>query len=107
MTRGRQRPRYDLQRNIDSLKSYYKFSPYPKNTRQVVYSLRLAPYSRRSALSEYRILGAPRGQVVASVMQTYNVVAPSKQVCDLYMEVATLLSVYYDAVDCFNKTPKL
>ncbi|KEG12373.1 hypothetical protein DQ04_01761080 [Trypanosoma grayi] len=106
MPRRRQRQRYDLQQSFDSLKSYYRFPPFPKHARHVVYSLRLAPYSRRNSLSEFRIIGAPREQAVLDVMQTYIPTAPTRQTCERFLEVAALLSVYYDAVDLLHQMPK-
>ncbi|AAZ11687.1 uncharacterized protein TEOVI_000336000 [Trypanosoma equiperdum] len=105
MTR-KQKQRCDLRRNLDSLKSYYKFSPFPRHTRHALHSLRLTPYSRRKTLSEFRIIGAARNQPVLDVMQTYSVVAPTQRVCNLYLEVSELLSVYYDTIDSLHQTPK-
>ncbi|ORC85792.1 uncharacterized protein TM35_000321070 [Trypanosoma theileri] len=106
MPRRRQKQRYDLHRSFDSLKNYYRFPPFPRHARQVVYSFRLAPYSRRNSLSDFRMIGAPREQPVLDVMQTYNTTAPTRQVCDRFFEVATLLSVYYDTLDLLHQIPK-
>ncbi|EAN96729.1 hypothetical protein C3747_202g85c [Trypanosoma cruzi] len=106
MPRRRQRNRYDFQRSFDSLKNYYGFPLFSRHSRHLVYSLGLTPYSRRNILSEYRIIGSSREQVVLEVMQTYTPTAPTQQVCDRFLEVAALLSLYYDAVDVLHQIPK-
>nr|CCC90848.1 conserved hypothetical protein [Trypanosoma congolense IL3000] len=103
----RQRQKYDLRCNLDSLKKYYKFSPFSTHSRHAVHSLRLGPYSRRKSLAELCIIGSPRWKMVLDVMQTYSVVAPTRRVSTLYMEVAELLSVYYDMVDTLHQTPRV
>ncbi|ESL08720.1 hypothetical protein TRSC58_03573 [Trypanosoma rangeli SC58] len=106
MPRRRQRHRYDLQRSFGSLKDYYGLPLFQRHSRHVVYSLGLTPHSRRNSLSEYRIIGSSREQIVLEVMQTYNPTAPTRQVCDRFLEVAALLSLYYDAVDLLHQIPK-
>lgn len=88
-----------LQRNFDSLKSFFNMTPFPTHNRIARPPTYLGAFSRRGTLGTFHILGAPREQLVMDAMRTYAPATCTKTVADLYFEVAALLSVYYDTLD--------
>lgn len=108
MTKRRDRcEQKPVQRNFDSLKRYYGFTPLPAEGRVAVPSSFVGAYSRRGTLGSFHIIGAPREQLVFEAMRTYAPTTCTKQVCDLYFEVAALVSVYYDTVDQLAMLPEV
>lgn len=88
-----------LQRNFDSLKSYFSVSPILSHDRIALPPQYIGAYSRRGTLGCYHISGAHREQVVFDTMRTYSPATCTKNVADFFFEVASLLSVYYDTLD--------
>lgn len=91
---------HDLaQRNFDSLKAYFRLSPMMTHERVATFPRYIGAYSRRGALGCYHISGASREQLVLDTMRTYSPATCTKTVADYFLEVASLVSVYYDTLD--------
>lgn len=88
-----------LQRNFDSLKSYFSVSPVLSHDRIALPPQYIGAYSRRGTLGCYHISGAHREQLVFDTMRTYSPATCTKNVAEIFFEVASLLSVYYDTLD--------
>lgn len=99
MARNGRRHQSVVQRNYDSLKAYFGVSPMPAHKRTAQPPVYIGAYSRRGTLNSYHISGAPQEQVVFETMRTYSPATCTKTVAELYLEVASLVSVYYDTLD--------
>lgn len=99
MARPGKRHQSIILRNFDSLKAFYGVVPISMRVRSAEPPFFIGAYNRRSALSNYHIVGATREQRVLDAMTTYSPAVCSKPVVDLFREVASLLSVYYDTAE--------
>lgn len=105
MVKKEKRMQAPVQRNFDSLKRFYGVPPVPLQTRKAVPSFYPGAYSRRSCLSTFHLTGSSREQLVVDAMRTYTPSTCTKEVQDLFLEVAELVSVYYDTLDHLATLP--
>eukprot|EP00796_Vickermania_ingenoplastis_P012101 gene12101-8325_t len=99
MARTGKRHQSVVQRNFDSLKAFYGVPPMPTSDRVAHPPFYMGAYSRRGVMGSYHIVGAPREQLTFDAMRTYAPATSAKPVVDLFLEVAALVSVYYDTLD--------
>ncbi|KAG5509808.1 hypothetical protein JKF63_07452 [Porcisia hertigi] len=85
-----------VQQNFDSLKRFYSISPLTAAERAALPPVYCGVYSRRAAMNSYHLVGSSRDQIVADAMRTFSPSTCTKEVMDLYLEVAALVSLYFD-----------
>lgn len=99
MTRKRKLRKDFLRENIDSLKAFFDVAPCYSYEKIAHPPVSIGAYSRRGTLGSYYIVGAPREQVVYDTMRTYVPATCTKTVADLFFEISSLASAYYDTLD--------
>lgn len=85
-----------VQQNFDSLKRFYAVTPFTAADRATLPPVYVGVYSRRAAMNSYHVVGSSRDQIVSDAMRTFAPSTCTKEVMDLYLEVAALVSLYYD-----------
>ncbi|CCW65265.1 unnamed protein product [Phytomonas sp. EM1] len=107
MTRKGRKQQLPIHINFDGLKRFYDALPLPMHKRTAIPSYFVGACSRRDMLSSYHIIGTPREQMVFDAMHTYTPTTCTQRVCDMFLEVSELVSVYYDTLDYLNTLPEL
>ncbi|KAK7197618.1 hypothetical protein NESM_000712600 [Novymonas esmeraldas] len=85
-----------VQQNFDSLKRFYAISPFTAAERAALPPVYAGAYSRRAAMNSFHMVGSSRDQIVSDAMRTFAPSTCTKEVMELYLEVAALVSLYYD-----------
>ncbi|KAG5484444.1 hypothetical protein LSCM1_07813 [Leishmania martiniquensis] len=85
-----------VQQNFDSLKRFYAISPFTAAERATLPPVFSGAYSRRAAMNSYHIVGSSRDQIVLDAMRTFIPSTCTNEVMELYLEVAALVSLYFD-----------
>ncbi|KAG5484824.1 hypothetical protein LSCM4_07593 [Leishmania orientalis] len=85
-----------VQQNFDSLKRFYAISPCSAAERATLPPVFSGAYSRRAAMISYHVVGSSRDQIVSDAMRTFVPSTCTKEVMELYLEVAALVSLYFD-----------
>ncbi|CAJ1019155.1 hypothetical protein Q4I30_001836 [Leishmania utingensis] len=85
-----------VQHNFDSLKKFYAISPFVAAERAALPPVYSGAYSRRAAMNCYHIVGSSREQIVSDAMRTFTPSTCTTEVMELYLEVAALVSLYFD-----------
>ncbi|GET86740.1 hypothetical protein, conserved [Leishmania tarentolae] len=96
-----------VQQNFDSLKKFYAISPFSAAERATLPPVYSGVYSRRAAMNSYHVVGSSRDQIVLEAMRTFTPSTCTKEVMDLYLEVAALASLYFDTKEQLLALPDI
>ncbi|EPY36911.1 hypothetical protein STCU_00345 [Strigomonas culicis] len=108
MTKRRQcRRQAPIYKNFDSLKRFYNVAPLATAERRSLLPTYSTVCSRRGALASLYTVGSPREQYVCDIMRTCTPLTCTKEVVDLYLEVAALVSVYCSTAEYMEKLPEI
>lgn len=96
-----------VQPNFDSIKRFYAVSPFTAAERAALPPVHTGAYSRRAAMNGYHVVGSSRDQIVSDAMRTFAPSSCTKEVADLFLEVAALVSLYYDTKEQLLALPDI
>ncbi|KPI86350.1 hypothetical protein ABL78_4576 [Leptomonas seymouri] len=96
-----------VQPNFDSLKRFYGVAPFTGTERAVLPPVYAGAYSRRAAMNAYHVVGSSRDQIVSDAMRTFSPTSCTTEVMDLFLEVAALVSLYYDTKEQLQALPDI
>jgi hypothetical protein len=96
-----------VQPNFDSIKRFYAVAPFTAANRAALPPVFAGVFSRRAAMNAYHVVGSSRDQIVSDAMRTFSPSSCTKEVMDLYLEVAALVSLYYDTKEQLQALPDI
>ena len=96
-----------VQLNFDSIKRFYAVAPFTAAERAALPPVYAGAYSRRAAMNAYHVVGSSRDQIVSDAMRTFTPASCTKEVMDLFLEVAAVVSVYYDTKEQLLALPDI
>lgn len=92
--------------SFDSLKRFYGITPFSATERVALPAVYVGAYSRRAVMSTFHVVGSSRDQIVHDSMRTLVPTTSTLDVADLYLEVAALVSLYYDTKEQLQILPE-
>lgn len=96
-----------VQSNFSDLARFYGAAPVSSPKRVALQPYYANAYSRRVALRSFYVLHAPNEQVVFDAMRTFVPSTVTCEVANLYLEVAGLVSLYYELSDQIAILPSI
>ncbi|KPA75840.1 hypothetical protein ABB37_08352 [Leptomonas pyrrhocoris] len=96
-----------VQPNFDSIKRFYAVAPFTGAEHATLPPVYAGAYSRRAAMNAYHVVGSSRDQIVSDAMRTFSPSSCTQEVTNLFLEVAALVSLYYDTKEQLQTLPDI